>query len=421
MAFLFQYRSGSGGGGVTTNIYTADGTTTDAVRAVSISGTLSFLLQTGGVFSLESDGTFDEFYFETNLFTDDSCYIDIYADGSADPYTQLVADRSGTNSNIYGSPNECFISNSAPGELSKISTLVNSEIALTVGNPDQLNMKMGSTIGADGAKAGFFGYFPDFPVFNYTPDEFGFFIDEIDDGGPVRTVYMQSGSAYIYTQGNISQAFVTDGTFSCNWTLSGIGQTVLIVGQDDQTGIGDWSRSDIIITPTDLANQMMLRSTTYDSAGLQKAASQVYSSFVDPIQYIVFNLSDSTSVVQSMSMSSDGVLVMDGLNTGGDFAIVGYENGAINVNAAIDIQAVNNINLGCDNITFGLGASDLVQFQAEKILFDGGSVFVMAGNGTPEGVVTANVGSLFLRQNGGAGTTLYVKESGAGNTGWVAK
>ena len=154
---------------------------------------------------------------------------------------------------------------------------------------------------------------------------------------------------------------------------------------------------------------------------LQKAASQVYSSFVDPIQYIVFNLSDSTSVVQSMSMSSDGVLVMDGLNTGGDFAIVGYENGAINVNAAIDIQAVNNINLGCDNITFGLGASDLVQFQAEKILFDGGSVFVMAGNGTPEGVVTANVGSLFLRQNGGAGTTLYVKESGAGNTGWVAK
>lgn len=41
--------------------------------------------------------------------------------------------------------------------------------------------------------------------------------------------------------------------------------------------------------------------------------------------------------------------------------------------------------------------------------------------GTPEGSVTAPVGSLALRSDGGAGTSLYVKESGAGNTGWVAK
>ena len=43
------------------------------------------------------------------------------------------------------------------------------------------------------------------------------------------------------------------------------------------------------------------------------------------------------------------------------------------------------------------------------------------GAGTPEGVVTAPVGSLFLRTDGGAGTVMYVKESGTGNTGWVAK
>jgi hypothetical protein len=41
-------------------------------------------------------------------------------------------------------------------------------------------------------------------------------------------------------------------------------------------------------------------------------------------------------------------------------------------------------------------------------------------SGTPEGAVTAPVGSLFLRTDGGTGTTLYVKESGTGNTGWVA-
>lgn len=43
------------------------------------------------------------------------------------------------------------------------------------------------------------------------------------------------------------------------------------------------------------------------------------------------------------------------------------------------------------------------------------------GTGSPEGVVTASVGTLYSRSDGGASTTLYVKESGAGNTGWVAK
>jgi len=50
----------------------------------------------------------------------------------------------------------------------------------------------------------------------------------------------------------------------------------------------------------------------------------------------------------------------------------------------------------------------------------GGSqpIFIKHGTGTPEGNVSANVGSLFLRKDGGSGTTLYVKESGTGNTGW---
>jgi hypothetical protein len=43
------------------------------------------------------------------------------------------------------------------------------------------------------------------------------------------------------------------------------------------------------------------------------------------------------------------------------------------------------------------------------------------GAGTPEGAVSAAVGTLFLRTDGGSNTTLYIKESGAGNTGWVAK
>ena len=44
-----------------------------------------------------------------------------------------------------------------------------------------------------------------------------------------------------------------------------------------------------------------------------------------------------------------------------------------------------------------------------------------SGTGSPEGAVTAPVGSLYSRTDGGANTSLYVKESGSGNTGWVAK
>ena len=44
-----------------------------------------------------------------------------------------------------------------------------------------------------------------------------------------------------------------------------------------------------------------------------------------------------------------------------------------------------------------------------------------SGTGSPEGVVTASVGSLYSRTDGGTNTSLYVKESGTGNTGWAAK
>lgn len=53
-------------------------------------------------------------------------------------------------------------------------------------------------------------------------------------------------------------------------------------------------------------------------------------------------------------------------------------------------------------------------------VFDFGTATIQEGTGTPEAAVTANIGSLFLRTDGGAGTSAYIKESGVGNTGWVA-
>ena len=51
----------------------------------------------------------------------------------------------------------------------------------------------------------------------------------------------------------------------------------------------------------------------------------------------------------------------------------------------------------------------------------GNDIQDLAGTGTPEGNVTARIGSTYRRDDGGAGTSFYVKESGTGATGWVGK
>lgn len=49
------------------------------------------------------------------------------------------------------------------------------------------------------------------------------------------------------------------------------------------------------------------------------------------------------------------------------------------------------------------------------------TVSVLSGAGDPSNVVTASPGSLYLRIDGSTTTSLYVKTSGSGNTGWTAK
>jgi hypothetical protein len=64
------------------------------------------------------------------------------------------------------------------------------------------------------------------------------------------------------------------------------------------------------------------------------------------------------------------------------------------------------------------GACEIILEQT-----DGGSQLgICSGSGSPNGVIIGNPGNLYLNRSGGAGTTLYVKESGSGtNTGWIAK
>ena len=69
----------------------------------------------------------------------------------------------------------------------------------------------------------------------------------------------------------------------------------------------------------------------------------------------------------------------------------------------------------------GIGTSNLKLTNNTTARYWTDTVFDGRGAGSPEGVVTARIGSTWRRTDGGAGTSFYVKESGTGNTGWVGK
>ena len=50
-----------------------------------------------------------------------------------------------------------------------------------------------------------------------------------------------------------------------------------------------------------------------------------------------------------------------------------------------------------------------------------GTIIITSGIGSPEGSLSAPVGSQYTREDGVAGTLVYLKQTGTGNTGWVAK
>lgn len=115
--------------------------------------------------------------------------------------------------------------------------------------------------------------------------------------------------------------------------------------------------------------------------------------------------------------------------TGDRAVIVGQRSGEIKLDLMLKTSSNDaalrvwvgaaGVEVASDMIVL-LNNASAVKISPGKMLL-GATVSFTVGTGSPEGVVTAVIGSLFQRSDGGAVTTLYVKESGAGNTGWVAK
>lgn len=109
------------------------------------------------------------------------------------------------------------------------------------------------------------------------------------------------------------------------------------------------------------------------------------------------------------------------------FARFAYQMSVRNSDGTYNIIEVNS---GADN-EFGPTNSDAVvnngrqlnrwlNTYSKQFRPGTGAAIWTSGAGTPEGTVTAVIGSLYTRTDGGPGTSTYVKEFGTGNTGWRA-
>lgn len=97
--------------------------------------------------------------------------------------------------------------------------------------------------------------------------------------------------------------------------------------------------------------------------------------------------------------------------------IVGYRSASLTNNVK---GITNSIYIG-SNLLPAENNIAVIGTNGVTVLYLNGTVGWFRGTGTPEAAVIAPIGSFYSREDGGAGTSFYVKESGTGNTGWVAK
>jgi len=140
-----------------------------------------------------------------------------------------------------------------------------------------------------------------------------------------------------------------------------------------------------------------------------------------------------TATVVSFNVSGQtGIILQGNRIVGGTIGAIVTDQSVVTGNvctgqSAVSIRAVNAANVIQGNrvdiaLSFlsatGINVNSGNLHSASGTL---GAPVELQGAGSPEGVFTAPIGSTYRRTDGGAATSFYVKESGTGNTGWVAK
>lgn len=161
---------------------------------------------------------------------------------------------------------------------------------------------------------------------------------------------------------------------------------------------------------TDVNGNVNIITDTRGTVGGFKVSGEIINSSGDSLAIVADDIIAHKTDITAHGYTASDVLTkiktVDGAGSGLD---------------ADTVKGYTPVNKAGDTITGNLTIGGNLSLSSPISQLNGKNITITAVTGSPEGVVTANVGSLAVRDDGGVSTTLYVKQSGIGNTGWVAK
>lgn len=277
---------------------------------------------------------------------------------------------------------------------------------------------------------------------NATMDNYGriYVVNKDFNGGSVivSSNVIGSGTTYTLTDGERSATFQSDGT---SWKIIGnrsnftpiAGTGIGISGSTiTNTAPSQWSNitGGINYTGGKVAIGSISTGTNIGANDLQLAGSSGIYSATSAVaglnaRLIPFTGSGDTEYRNYFNSGDHLFYVSGGVNDAQVEALRITPSGTVGVNegtpgAQVDVKGTSATTGAAFRVR---NSTPAVVFQADNngqiTLFNG--VKIITGSGSPASVVTAPPGSMYLNTAGGANATLYIKESGTGNTGWVAK
>ena len=231
---------------------------------------------------------------------------------------------------------------------------------------------------------------------------------EFRTGGTVRMLWDQSNTRWdlqgtnLYGVSAITRNTTDDTLFLSADTVSTAGANIVLYGSTHSTQ----------------ANDIFLRRGATSKLHYDDSAEEWNFQNLPIINVNQMSLQGTRHIHANVS---DQFCVYSGGNdgpNGGNMLVYGSTHASLAGNIYLRSGSANklnwdnsqeNWNFNSNDIT---GVGDLTTNSGPKLI---------AGTGSPESLITAPTGSLYLRSDGGTGTSLYVKETGVGSTGWVAK
>lgn len=237
-------------------------------------------------------------------------------------------------------------------------------------------------------------------VMKFTPDGFSGGNSRITEPDTNTTVFNGSGSQSIAFGGT------TTNTISIN-------QNNLLYKSADPTGYS-------LVELTNSTGSRALAGLTPLGATLESSGSQLQLGW--QLGQVVFSQSlMNPPAANTMTLGSGANPFLDS-HFGGKYYSDGLISGAGTNYSRLAIyhQGTNGAAV-IDSQSSGIaGAARPLVITNAPAVYNGIASW-SSGTGSPEGVKTAPIGSIYCRTDGGAATSFYVKESGSGNVGWVAK